>query len=132
MFKSNDVKQNTRTSEPQAQAINIINEGTSIKGEISSEGDIRIDGILIGNIDAKGRLVIGPKGRIEGKIVCNTIEVSGFVKGVITVTDILTMKSSSQINGEIFAGKLSVEPGAVFNGTCSMGGNVKENEKQKA
>lgn len=132
MFKSNETKQTTRSFEPQPQSINIINEGTVIKGEISSEGDIRIDGVLNGNIDAKGRLVIGPKGKIEGKIVCNTIEIAGFVKGIVTVSDIMSLKSSAQVNGEIYVGKLQVEPGAVFNGTCSMGGAVKENEKAKS
>ena len=123
MFKTNSMKQNVKTSnEPQPQSINIISEGTTIKGEISSEGDMRIDGILIGNIDAKGRLVIGPKGRVEGIINCNAIEVAGYIKGKITSTDQLTLKVSSKIVGEITVGKLSVEPGAIFSGTCKMNG----------
>ena len=125
-------KQLTKPSgEIQSQSINITSESTSIKGDITSEGDIRIDGHLIGNIEAKGRLVIGPKGRLEGEINCNTIEVSGYIKGKIKVSELLTMKSSAKINGEIIAGKLSVEPGSLFTGTCSMGNSDNRNEKPK-
>lgn len=115
-------KQTTKPyGETQGQAINILSEGTVIKGDINANGDIRIDGELNGNIEAKGRLVIGPKGKVEGEINCNNIEVSGYIKGKINVSDLLTMKSSAEVNGDIIAGKLSVEPGSVFTGTCTMG-----------
>lgn len=103
------------------QSINIINEGTVIKGDIIANGDIRIDGELIGNIDAKGRLVIGPNGKVDGEINCNNIEVSGYIKGKVNVSEMLTMKASAKIAGDIIAGKLSVEPGSLFTGTCTMG-----------
>ncbi len=108
--------------EPQGQAINIISEGTVIKGDISANGDIRIDGELNGNIEAKGRLVIGPKGKVEGKINCTNIEISGFFKGKINVSELLTMKTTAEVHGDLVAGKLSVEPGSMFTGTCAMGG----------
>jgi cytoskeletal protein CcmA (bactofilin family) len=126
-------KQLTKPSgEIQGQTINIISETTSIKGEIIAQGDVRIDGELNGNIDARGRLVIGPKGRLEGEVNCNNIEVSGYVKGKIKVAELLTMKASAKIYGEIIAGKLSVEPGSVFTGTCSMGSSDNKHEKQTA
>jgi len=107
--------------EPQEKTINIISESTLIKGDIISNGDIRIDGELIGNIEAKGRLVIGPTGKVEGEINCNNIEVSGYIKGKLIVSELITMKASARIYGDITAGKLSVEPGSLFTGTCSMG-----------
>jgi cytoskeletal protein CcmA (bactofilin family) len=109
--------------EPQEKTINIISESTLIKGDIISNGDIRIDGELIGNIEAKGRLVIGPTGKVEGEINCNNIEVSGYIKGKLIVSELITMKASAKIYGDITAGKLSVEPGSLFTGTCSMGGS---------
>jgi cytoskeletal protein CcmA (bactofilin family) len=124
-------KQTSNFSENLNQSINIINEGTLIKGDISANGDIRIDGELVGNIDAKGRLVIGPKGKVDGEINCNNIEVSGYIKGKVTVSELLTMKSSAQIYGDIIAGKLSVEPGSIFTGTCTMGDTKEKNEKPK-
>lgn len=117
--------------EIQDQSINIISEGTLIKGDISSSGDIRIDGDLVGNINAKGRLVIGPKGKVDGEINCNNIEVSGFLKGKLTVSELVTMKATANIEGDLIAGKLSVEPGSIFTGTCTMGDSKIKNEKPK-
>jgi cytoskeletal protein CcmA (bactofilin family) len=115
------------------QSINIISEGTKIKGDIIANGDIRIDGELIGNIAAKGKLVVGTEGRITGEVVCNNIEVAGIIKGKVKASELLNMKATSQIEGDIVAGKLSVEPGSVFSGTCTMGGSILNNgtEKQK-
>jgi cytoskeletal protein CcmA (bactofilin family) len=122
-------KQTSNYGENLNQSINIISEGTLIKGDITANGDIRIDGELNGNINAKGRLVIGPKGKVEGEINCNNIEVSGYLKGKINVSELLTMKSSSRIYGDVVAGKLSVEPGSLFTGSCSMGDSKEKNEK---
>lgn len=105
-------------------SINIINEGTSIKGDINANGDTRIDGELIGNISSQGRLVVGPKGKISGEIRCKNVEVSGFIKGKVEASELLNMKASARIEGDIIAGKLSVEPGATFTGSCAMGGNA--------
>jgi cytoskeletal protein CcmA (bactofilin family) len=121
----------TANNESPNQSINIISEGTKIKGDVIANGDIRIDGELLGNISAKGRLVIGPKGKIEGQIICNNIEISGYVKGKVTASELINMKSTSQIIGDIVAGKLSVEPGSVFSGTCVMNGTKPLNEPEK-
>jgi cytoskeletal protein CcmA (bactofilin family) len=117
----------------QNQGINIISEGTKIKGDIIANGDIRVDGQLVGNLAAKGRIVVGTNGRIEGQVQSGNVEISGFVKGKVTATELLTMKASAKIEGDIIAGKLSVEPGATFSGTCSMGGETPpaNNEKEK-
>ena len=109
-------------------SINIISEGTKIKGDIIANGDIRIDGDLVGNISAQGKLVVGPNGKIEGEIDCSNIEVSGNIKGKVSAKELLTMKSTSIIEGDISAGKLSVEPGSQFTGTCSMGNVTQPNE----
>jgi len=118
-------------NENTSQSINIISEGTKIKGDVIANGDIRIDGELIGNISAKSKLVIGPKGKIEGQIICNNIEVSGFIKGKITASELINLKSTSQIVGDIIAGKLSIEPGAIFSGSCVMNGSKPANEPEK-
>lgn len=118
-------------NENTSQAINIISEGTKIKGDVIANGDIRIDGELIGNISAKSKLVIGPKGKIEGQIICNNIEVSGFIKGKVTASEMINLKSISQIVGDIIAGKLSIEPGAMFSGSCVMNGSKPANEPEK-
>ena len=104
-----------------SQQINILGEGTKIKGDIISSGDIRIDGEMVGNLATKGKLVVGNNGKIDGQVQAANIEVAGFINGKVTAKELLNMKSSAKIEGDIVAGKLAVEPGAVFTGTCSMG-----------
>ncbi|MEY3397672.1 MAG: hypothetical protein RL220_266 [Bacteroidota bacterium] len=112
-------------------AINRIVEGTTIEGEIRCESNIRIDGSFTGNLTTKGRLVIGPAGRLEGTIQCQNAEIEGWVKGRVVVQQLLTLKSSAKVEGDIFTDKLSIEPGAGFTGACSMGAKVKEFKKDE-
>jgi cytoskeletal protein CcmA (bactofilin family) len=100
--------------------INLISNGTDITGDIKSNGDIRIDGSLAGNLSTKGKVVIGPTGRIKGEIICKNSEVSGNIDGKITVGQLLNLKASSKILGDIVTSKLAIEPGARFTGNCSM------------
>ncbi|HNZ42108.1 MAG TPA: polymer-forming cytoskeletal protein [Bacteroidales bacterium] len=109
-----------KNTEVEAPVINILGNGTSIKGDIKASGDMRIDGTLIGTINARGKVVIGPTGRVDGEIICQSADFSGNLNGKITVTELLAMKASSQILGDIVTGKLSVEPGAKFTGNCKM------------
>ncbi len=101
-------------------AVNLISQGTEITGDIKSSGDIRVDGVLNGNMFTKGKVVIGPTGRIKGEVECKNSEVSGMVEGKITVSQLLNLKATSKINGTIVTNKLSIEPGAVFTGNCAM------------
>jgi cytoskeletal protein CcmA (bactofilin family) len=112
-------------------SINRIVEGTSIEGEIRCESNIRIDGSFIGNLSTKGRLVIGPAGRLEGTISCQNAEIEGLVKGKINVQQLLSLKGSAKVEGDIFTDKLSIEPGASFTGACNMGAKVKDLKKEE-
>jgi cytoskeletal protein CcmA (bactofilin family) len=104
----------------------IIGAGTKIKGDITSNGDIRIDGTLVGNLSAKAKILIGPEGIIEGDIEGQQADVLGKVTGKIKVKDLLNLRGKAVVQGDIFAGKLQVEPTATFNGQCHMGANVVE------
>ncbi len=113
--------------------INVINKNTSIKGDITSEGDYRIDGTLEGDLKVKGKVIIGLTGKIKGKVETSNAEIEGSFSGELLVHETLTIKSSASISGDIVISKLSVEPGASFNATCQMKGAVKElnnNEKK--
>ena len=102
-------------------AINLIGVGTEIKGDINSNGDIRIDGSLIGNLSTSGKLVIGETGKINGEILCKNSEVLGEIKGKIKVSELLSLKATSKIFGDITTKKLAIEPGSKFTGNCNMG-----------
>ncbi|MBW6459429.1 MAG: polymer-forming cytoskeletal protein [Bacteroidales bacterium] len=101
-------------------AVNMIGKGTSIKGDIRSDGDFRVDGILHGSIQSNGKIVVGISGSIEGDISCQNADISGTVKAVIKVKELLSLKSTSRVAGEINTNKLAIEPGAKFSGTCKM------------
>lgn len=125
MFNS---KNNSMAKSVQSDSasINLIGAGTIIDGDIKSNGDIRIDGTLTGSLNVKGKLVVGPTGNIDGEITCQNADVSGSIKGKINVTELLSLKATSKLSGDIITNKLSIEPGADFSGSCSMGGVVKE------
>ncbi len=107
-------------NETDNSAINLISNGTEITGDIKSNGDIRIDGFLDGNLNTKGKVVIGPTGKVKGEVYCKNSEVSGAVDGRICVSQLLTLKTDSKISGDIITFKLSIEPGAKFTGNCKM------------
>ena len=102
-------------------AFNIIVKGTTITGDISCDGDIRIDGELNGNIQADGKVILNKGGKIKGNISCENCEISGNIEGTLEVNSLLSLKETSRIIGDMITKKLSVEPGANFNGTCKMG-----------
>ncbi|MDP2337248.1 MAG: polymer-forming cytoskeletal protein [Bacteroidota bacterium] len=110
------------------QVINLIAKGTRISGDTLSDGDLRIDGEIIGNLETKGRLVIGASGSIEGEIRCNSCEIAGAHKGKLFVSELLSLKATSTVSGDIVTGKLSIEPGAYFAGTCTMSNEPLGNE----
>jgi cytoskeletal protein CcmA (bactofilin family) len=100
--------------------INLIGQGTEITGDIICSGDLRIDGILTGNITSKGKIVIGESGKIRGEIICKNSDISGSIEGKISVTELLALKATAKINGDITTSKLAIEPGSRFTGYCNM------------
>lgn len=111
---------------PESQSVNIVGAGTVIEGDITTNGDMRIDGSHTGSINVKGKLVVGVSGSIEGEIICQNADISGTIKGKIGVAELLSLKASSKLTGDIITNKIAVEPGATFSGSCSMGGVIKD------
>lgn len=114
-----------KNANAEASAINLIGVGTQIIGDIISSGDVRIDGTLNGNIKLNGRLVVGPNGKIEGNVTAQNADISGEIKGTVEVVEMLALKATAKILGDMVIGKLSIEPGAIFTGSCNMGAIVK-------
>lgn len=109
-----------------SSSINLIGAGTVIEGDIRSNGDLRIDGAVHGNVHSKAKVVIGNTGMIEGNVSCLNADISGTIKGKTSVNELLFLKASSKINGDIITGKLIVEVGASFTGSCNMGPMIKD------
>jgi cytoskeletal protein CcmA (bactofilin family) len=123
MFNS---KSKSSFNETPASSTSIIGAGTTITGNVQSNGDIRIDGIIKGNLAAKAKILIGADGVVEGDIDGNQADVLGKVIGKIKVADLLYLHGQAVVDGDIYAGKLQIEPTASFNGQCHMGANVVE------
>ncbi len=100
---------------------NTIAAGTKIKGDVICNGDIRIDGEIEGTINCKGKLVLGPEGQLKGDILCNSAEIMGKLIGKMMVQELLSVKATANIEGDIKTSRLAIEPDAIFTGTCDMG-----------
>lgn len=114
-----------------SSSVNLIGNGTKIIGDIQSSGDVRIDGLLTGNIVTSGKFVLGPNGIVDGNVTSSNADISGEIKGTVNVTEMLSLKASAKVSGDIVTGKLAIDSGAVFTGTCNMGAKVK-NMHQKS
>lgn len=99
----------------------LIGAGTTVKGDINSNSDLRIDGTIIGNVNSSAKIVIGASGNVEGDISGNQADIVGKVSGNIKTKDLLQLRGDCVVNGNVHAGKLQIEPTAVFNGQCHMG-----------
>ena len=117
-----------KNNEPETTAaINLIAVGTEITGDITSNGDIRIDGALNGNLNTTGKVVIGETGKVKGEIICKNSEVLGAINGKIKVGELLSLKATAKINGDIVTKKLAIDPGSRFTGNCNMSEELRSN-----
>lgn len=105
----------------QAQASNRILVGTSITGDVVSDGDMRVDGKVVGNMKVSGKLVIGERGRVEGEVECKNAAIAGQLEGTLKVAQTLSLTASAKVQGKVQVEKLAVEPGAEINGSVTMG-----------
>ncbi len=113
--------------QPTGTLYNALTSGSKVIGTIIADSDIRIDGVVEGELQCKGKVVVGKSGLIKGTIDCQNAEIHGKIDGKIQVSDSLSLRLTSKMDGEVHTKILIVEPGAVFNGTCAMG-----NDGQKA
>lgn len=112
----------SKTFEVENKLPNIIGTGTKFVGDIDTDGDLRVDGSIEGNIISKGKVVLGQGGSIKGAITCTNAEIAGAFDGKVEVAEHLSLKSCATFKGDMKISKLSIEPGAVFVGNCCMMG----------
>ncbi|HCM76336.1 MAG TPA: cell shape determination protein CcmA [Cytophagales bacterium] len=123
MFTSKEQK---KVAEEISNSTNTIGKGTVLEGNIETYGNIRIEGKVIGNIKSKSKIALGNSSHVDGNIIAQNADLEGEVKGKIEISEMLILKATAVVHGDIVTGKLVVEPGAVFNGTCKMGASVRE------
>jgi cytoskeletal protein CcmA (bactofilin family) len=122
-------KEESKEEVVRSNSTNIIGKGTEIKGDLDTAGVIRIDGKVYGNIRSKSKINQGEGSYVEGNVISQNAEISGEVRGKLEISELLILKPSAVINGDIYTGKLIIESGATLNGTCQMGDvkNMKNN-----
>ncbi len=109
---------------------NALTAGSKIVGNITADSDFRIDGLIEGELQCSGKVVVGESGRMKGTIICQNAEILGLMDGKITCHQQLSLRASGKIQGDVKTKILIVEPGAQFNGTCAMGGVAAPQEKK--
>lgn len=119
-------KEEKKAADEITNSSNVIGKGTVLEGNIETSGNIRIEGKIIGNLKSKAKVALGNSSLVDGNVSAQNADVEGTVKGKVEIADMLVLKATATVHGDISTGKLVVEPGAVFNGTCKMGAAVKD------
>lgn len=132
MFLEKNSKKSSNASEAPGANQNRINTGTSITGDIESTGFFRVDGTIKGNIKTPSKVVLGKNGVIIGTLTCDQADIEGTFEGTLTVSNLLTLRATAKINGDVIVGKLAVEPGAEMNAVCKMGSGATKNKIVKS
>ena len=104
-----------------SHSLNSLVKGTTIEGTIKASSDIRIDGTIKGNLLCDSKVIIGPTGLVDGEVRCTNAVIEGKFEGILHVKELLNIRESAVVNGDVTTSKLVVQPGAVFNVTCTMG-----------
>jgi cytoskeletal protein CcmA (bactofilin family) len=117
----NKEKASSYSEKSHSNSATLISSGTTLKGDVKSENDLRIDGTIHGNVYSTAKIIVGPSGFVEGNIEGANADITGKVKGNIAVKELLQLRGESNVNGNISATKLQIDPTAVFNGKCQMG-----------
>lgn len=121
MFNSKNNKSEMQQAVTNGTGATLIAAGTTLTGDLKSSGDLRIDGTVIGNVYSAAKIIIGTSGLVEGDLVCNQADITGKITGNIRAKELLQLRGDSLVKGNVYTGKLQVEPTATFNGQCHMG-----------
>jgi len=119
-------KEDRKMADEISNSSNIVGKGTTVEGNIETHGNIRVEGRVIGNIKTKSKIALGQSCHVEGNVVAQNAEIAGEVSGTVEISDVLILRPTAVINGDILTNKLIVESGASFNGGCKMGVTTKD------
>lgn len=107
-------------SSSSSKEVNVIAKGTLIRGDVISDGDLRIDGEVKGTIRSRSKVMVGPEGMVDGDVECVHAEVLGRMKGSLKVQDHLYLRGNAKMEGDVLTTHFEMEPSVRFNGKCTM------------
>ncbi|MDF9798302.1 cytoskeletal protein CcmA (bactofilin family) [Catalinimonas alkaloidigena] len=122
---SNNQKEKVKTEEA-SNSSSIIGKGTSVQGDLNTVGNMRIEGDVKGNVTCKSKIALGQSSYVEGTVLAQNAEIAGEIQGSIEISELLILRPTAVIHGDIVTNKLIVESGATFNGSCRMGVSVND------
>lgn len=122
MFGNSKETEDSKKSTPIAGggALNALVKGTVIEGTVRCDSDLRVEGTIKGKLSCQSKVIIGPTGAVEGEIRCQNAVIEGRFKGTLYVTELLNVRETAEIDGDITTNKLIVQSGAKFNVACKM------------
>jgi cytoskeletal protein CcmA (bactofilin family) len=112
----------TKSNGSSMEEVTIISNGVVIEGKVTSNGNVRVDGIVKGDITAQGNLAVGEQGSIQGQLTGETVSIGGKVDGTVNAKEKLVLESKAILKGDLITKILVVEAGAIFEGKSSMSG----------
>jgi len=113
-------------------SVNMISEGTVLKGTVKTKNDVRVAGKLDGEASAKGKIIVSSTGIVDGNIEATDADIAGKIEGEVRVSNKLILRKSAKVEGDIFTKTILAEEGAEINGSFHMGGDVKRQKKKKS
>ncbi len=127
MFGSNKNKDAAKAGSiiPSASShsLNSLVQGTVVEGKVKATTDIRIDGTIKGDLLCDAKVIIGPSGVVEGTVKCQNAVIEGRFDGILNVAELLNIRETAKVVGEVTYGKLIVQSGAVISGTYKVAGD---------
>lgn len=99
---------------------NVLSSGTVLTGNLVTQEDIRIDGVIEGNIISQGKIIIGNNGHVSGDVECLNIDLLGKVTGNVICSDTIVLRATANLIGDVTTQVIEIEPGARFTGSCRM------------
>lgn len=128
--KKNKQPMNANKSDKNLPSVNMISEGTELKGTLKTQNDVRIAGTLDGEAEAKGKIIVSSTGKVDGNIEAEDADIAGHIDGEVRVTNKLVLRKSAIVEGDIYTKTILAEEGSQINGSFHMGDNIKEEIKK--
>lgn len=104
----------------------IIGPTVKVEGDFASEGNVLVLGVVSGSLKTKGNLRVEKGARIKADVEAANAAVFGEIKGNVTVQERLELGASAAVEGDIVTKVLSIEPGAIVNGHCSVAASTEK------
>lgn len=98
----------------------VVGQGTRVRGNISGEGDLRIEGAVEGGVALQGALLVAESGTVEADVQASSLVVEGTIEGDVTVSEAVAIRATGRIHGTIRAAGLAIEEGANLSSRIEM------------